>query len=172
MTVAMSFGVQTWGLLLGWQQGSKMRKSHQGINCAYFGIGRHFMRGKTLRESLIRYSFLLLKPALEHRAWVCSKMGFPPLRSSGHRQWTSCWGSASGKQTARESPGEWPLPVGTGSRKEERGAGHTLLFIPNHFFFFKLFTPDVNSWHIGKDPDAGKDWRQKEKSAAEDAIVG
>ena len=44
------------------------------------------MRGKTLRESLIRYSFLLLKPALEHRAWVCSKMGFPPLRSSGHRQ--------------------------------------------------------------------------------------
>ena len=26
-----------------------------------------------------------------------------------------------------------------------------------------LWPPDVNSWLIGKDPDAGKDWRQKEK---------
>ena len=26
-----------------------------------------------------------------------------------------------------------------------------------------LQPPDVKSWLIGKDPDAGKDWRQKEK---------
>ena len=25
-----------------------------------------------------------------------------------------------------------------------------------------LWPPDVKSWFIGKDPDAGKDWRQKE----------
>ena len=31
---------------------------------------------------------------------------------------------------------------------------------------------DVNSWLIGKDPDIGKDWRQKEKGATEDEIVG
>ena len=28
--------------------------------------------------------------------------------------------------------------------------------------------PDAKSWLIGKDADAGKDWRQKEKGAAED----
>ena len=32
--------------------------------------------------------------------------------------------------------------------------------------------PDANNWLIGKDPDAGKDWRQKEKRAAEDEMVG
>ena len=31
---------------------------------------------------------------------------------------------------------------------------------------------DVKSWLIGKDPDAGKDWRQEEKGAAEDDMVG
>ena len=32
--------------------------------------------------------------------------------------------------------------------------------------------PDGNSWLIGKDPDAGKDWEQKQKKAAEDEMVG
>ena len=30
----------------------------------------------------------------------------------------------------------------------------------------------VKNWLIGKDPDAGKDWRQKEKGMTEDEIVG
>ena len=34
-----------------------------------------------------------------------------------------------------------------------------------------LWPPNVNSWHIGKDPD-GKDWRQKEKKGTEDEMVG
>ena len=34
-----------------------------------------------------------------------------------------------------------------------------------------LRPPDVKSWLIGKDPDAGKDWRQKEKGEAEDEMV-
>ena len=34
-----------------------------------------------------------------------------------------------------------------------------------------LWPPDVKSWLIGKDPDAGKDWRQKEKGMADDEIV-
>ena len=33
-----------------------------------------------------------------------------------------------------------------------------------------LWTPDVKSWLIGKDPDAGKDWRQ-EKGTTEDEMV-
>ena len=35
-----------------------------------------------------------------------------------------------------------------------------------------LLPPDVKSWLIGKDPDAGKDWRQKEKGMTEDEMVG
>ena len=35
-----------------------------------------------------------------------------------------------------------------------------------------LWPPDANSQLIGKDRDAGKDWRQKEKGATEDEIVG
>ena len=35
-----------------------------------------------------------------------------------------------------------------------------------------LWLPDVKNWLIGKDPDAGKDWRQEEKGTTEDEMVG
>ena len=35
-----------------------------------------------------------------------------------------------------------------------------------------LWPPDVKNWLTGKDPDAGKDWRQGEKFSAEDEMVG
>ena len=35
-----------------------------------------------------------------------------------------------------------------------------------------LWPPHVKSRLIGKDPDAGKDWRQEEKGTTEDEIVG
>ena len=35
-----------------------------------------------------------------------------------------------------------------------------------------LWPPDVKNWLIGKDSDAGKDWRQEEKGSTEDDIVG
>ena len=34
-----------------------------------------------------------------------------------------------------------------------------------------FWPPDAQSWLIGKDPDAGKDWWQKEKGAAEGEMV-
>ena len=34
-----------------------------------------------------------------------------------------------------------------------------------------LWLPDVKNWLIWKDPDAGQDWRQKEKGLTEDEIV-
>ena len=34
-----------------------------------------------------------------------------------------------------------------------------------------LWPPDVKNWLIGKDHDAGKDWRQEEKGMAEDEMV-
>ena len=35
-----------------------------------------------------------------------------------------------------------------------------------------LWPPDVKNWPTGKDPDAGKDWRQEAKGMTEDEIVG
>ena len=35
-----------------------------------------------------------------------------------------------------------------------------------------LWPPDAKSRLIGRDPDAGKDWGQEEKRAAEDEMVG
>ena len=35
-----------------------------------------------------------------------------------------------------------------------------------------LWPPDAKSQLIGKDPDVGKDWRQEEKGATEDEMVG
>ena len=35
-----------------------------------------------------------------------------------------------------------------------------------------LWPLDVKNWLIGKDPDAGKDWRQEEKGTTEDKMVG
>ena len=34
-----------------------------------------------------------------------------------------------------------------------------------------LGPPDVKSWLIGKDPDAGRDWVQEEKGIADDEMV-
>ena len=39
------------------------------------------------------------------------------------------------------------------------------------WFSFHTPFPDAKSQHIGKDPDAGKDWKQKGKEAAEDEMV-
>ena len=35
-----------------------------------------------------------------------------------------------------------------------------------------LCPPDAKNWLLGKDPDAGKDWRQEEKGMTEDEMVG
>ena len=35
-----------------------------------------------------------------------------------------------------------------------------------------LWSPDAKNWLIRNDPDAGEDWRQKEKEVAENEMVG
>ena len=35
-----------------------------------------------------------------------------------------------------------------------------------------VWLPDAKYWLIGKDPDAGKDWRQEENGMTEDEMVG
>ena len=35
-----------------------------------------------------------------------------------------------------------------------------------------LWLPDERNWLLGKDPNAGRDWRQEEKGTVEDEVVG
>ena len=35
-----------------------------------------------------------------------------------------------------------------------------------------FWPPDVKIWLTGKDPDAGEDWKQEEKAATEDEMIG
>jgi len=35
-----------------------------------------------------------------------------------------------------------------------------------------LWPPEAKNWLVGKDPDAGKDWKQEEKGMTEDEMVG
>ena len=50
---------------------------------------------------------------------------------------------------------------------------HSLLpSSPSAFYLFHHLGLDVKSWLAGKDPDAGKDWRQKEKRATENEKAG
>ena len=35
-----------------------------------------------------------------------------------------------------------------------------------------LWPPDGKNWLIGKDPDAGEDWRWEDKEKTEDEMVG
>ena len=35
-----------------------------------------------------------------------------------------------------------------------------------------LWPPDEKNWHIGKDPDAGKDWGKEEKGKTENEMIG
>ena len=52
----------------------------------------------------------------------------------------------------------------------KKNALHFTLFIVLHIAPIR-WSPDAKSQHIGKDPDAGKDWGQEEKGATEDEMV-
>ena len=50
---------------------------------------------------------------------------------------------------------------------------HSWIFIgKTHAEAPMLWPPDLKSWLIGKDSDAGKDWGQQEKGTTEDEMVG
>ena len=53
----------------------------------------------------------------------------------------------------------------------KKNALHFTLFIVLHIAPIR-WSPDAKSQHIGKDPDAGKDWGQEEKGATENEMVG
>ena len=54
-----------------------------------------------------------------------------------------------------------------------KNAAYCILFnISKHTYLNKLWPPAAKNWLIGKDPDAGKDWRLEKKGTTEDKVVG
>ena len=72
---------------------------------------------------------------------------------AGEDSWESL--GQQGDQTSLKGNQLWILI------KKTDGEAEVLIF----------WSPDVNSWLTGKDPDAGKDWEQKEKMS-EDEMAG
>ena len=44
--------------------------------------------------------------------------------------------------------------------------------VKGSLFIISLWPPRAKSWFIGKDSDAGRDWRQEEKGTTEDEMAG
>ena len=72
--------------------------------------------------------------------------------------WESPWTARRSNQSILKeiSPGIWDF-FGRNDAKAETPV---------------LWPPHANSWLIGKDPDAGRDWEQEEKGTAEDEMAG
>ena len=71
--------------------------------------------------------------------------------------WVPCTARRSNQSILKEiSPQSWTFIGGTDAEAEAP----------------MLWPPDAKNWLIGKDPDAGKDWRQEEKGMTEDEVVG
>jgi len=49
---------------------------------------------------------------------------------------------------------------------------YTLTVTPRIMFDQISWPPDAKNWLTGKDPDAGKDWRHREKAMTEDEMAG
>ena len=76
----------------------------------------------------------------------------------------------------------YTLPCGQKRKEETDGAsvyGERACSMDQKSWTFDLrskhhplpyWPPDVKNWHIGKDPDTGKDWRQEEKGMTEDEM--
>ena len=81
------------------------------------------------------------------------------------------------QETLKRHPHNWPT-VRNIHKKEESQAARIQKGHPKYSNRTDaeaetpmLWSPDVKNWLIGKDPDAGKDWRQKEKGMIEDQMV-
>ena len=66
---------------------------------------------------------------------------------------------------------ESPLDCKEIQRVNPKGNQHCI-FIGRTEAEAPIFWPDTKSLLIRKDPDAGKDWRQEEKGATEDMMIG
>ena len=85
-------------------------------------------------------------------------LGYPPgLRIK--LTWDRWTGEKSNKNFNNTYP--WVKDMYTGRTNAEAQAQAPI-----------LWPSDVKNWRIGKDPDAGKNWRQEEKGMTEDEMVG
>ena len=97
-----------------------------------------------------------------------------PVVMYGCKNWTIK--KAEHRRTVLEKMWCWRSPLHSKEIKPVNPKGNqSLIFIgrTNAETEAAVFwPPDAKSWLTGKDPDAGKDWKQEEKGTAEDEMVG
>ena len=100
-----------------------------------------------------------------------------PVVTYGCESWTikkaECW-KTDASELVLEKTLESPLDCKETQPVNPRG-NHSWIFIGRMDAEAKtplLWPPDAKNWLTGKDPDAGKDWRQEEKGTTEDEMVG
>ena len=114
---------------------------------------------------LILYRPLLLLPSIFPNMRVFSNESVLPIRPK-------YWSSSSASVLPMNIQNLFPL--GLTGLIFLQSKGLTRIFSSNTIWKHQCFSawpPDVKSQLTGKEPDAGKDWRQEEKRAAEDELV-
>jgi len=149
-------------------------------------IGRTDVEAETpiLRPSDVK-SWLIWKDPDDGKDWRQEKgtTGWDGWMESP-TQWTWVWVNSgswwwTGRPGVLQSMGlqrighNWVAELSwTARRSNQSILSHPWIFIGRtDAKVLILWLPDANSQLPGKDPDAGKDWRQEEKEAAEDEMV-
>ena len=139
-------------------------------------IKRHWLLGgKTMTnlDSILKSRDI----ALLTRVQIVKAMVFPAV-TYGCRSWTikkaECWRIGAFEWCWRRLlivP--WIARISNQSILKEISPEYSLegLMLKLKLQHF-LWPSDTKNWLIGKDPDAGKDWRQEEKGTTEDEMVG
>ena len=112
---------------------------------------------------------------LPTKVCIVKAMVFPVIMY-GCESWTikkaEHWRTAAFEPVVLEKTFESPLDCKGIKPVNPKGKQHRIFLGRTDAEAPILWLPDVKSQLIGKDPDAGKDWGQEEKRAAEDEMVG
>ena len=95
------------------------------------------------------------------RKWKPTPVFLPGESQDGGAWWASVYGVAQ----------SWTRLKRLSSSSSSKG-NQSWIFIGRTDEASVLWPPDAKNWLIGKDPHAGKDWRQEEKGMTEDEMVG
>ena len=108
-------------------------------------------------RSSITCDFHFITSDPEHKRVLTSPHGSLTPSLSWHRLWHQIVGAIDFlKELSPKGNQSWIFTARTDAEAETPILG----------------PPDVKNWLLGKDPDAGKDWRQEEKGMTEDEMVG
>ena len=140
---------------------------------------------------LLCLGFISLHPEHDHSTGICNRtQSFPRLvpcwfgiqRVSGSSTIWMSWCQIPGAVQTQQGQGACYLGIKYEVPWTTRRSSQSILKKVSPDYSLEglnaeaeapvLWPPDAKSWLIGKEPDAGKDWRQEEKGTTEDEMVG